>query len=451
MATPPSLSLSLWNDVGTHVADVTHDPHNDLWGLWYAPAWLEQERPFYLAPCLPLAAPEGGYDSRSIRRFIENLLPEGAALDVVARSQGIGKGNIFGLIRALGAETTGAFRFQADGSKPDPQAANAARPISTAELARRIADRDTRPFIEWDGKVRMSVAGYQDKLPVHVEGESVQEGTIFLPDNVPSTHILKPQPRDSAMPHMVVNEHFCMRLAAAMRLPAAEVQMLHVPQPVLAVRRFDRVRQAPQRRVLRTHIIDACQAGDLPVSYKYEHHIGSVGDARLYRDGMSFPRLFGLLEHSVAKAADKLAMIRWALFQILIGNGDAHGKNFSFYVLPQGLATAPWYDLISVAQYPDVSQDLAMAFGDCFALEELTPFEFAHFAHLCAIDRRLLAREAQRMAKAAPVAAAKVLRESPYTPEEHAFAQRIAAYATTQAQRLVDIAQKAAALPSDLF
>src|SRR5256885_983275 len=97
------------------------------------------------------------------------------------------------------------------------------------------------------------------------------------------------------------------------------------------------------------------------------------------------------------------------------------------------------------------SQDLAMAFGDCFALEELTPFEFAHFAHLCAIDRRLLAREAQRMAKAAPVAAAKVLRESPYTPEEHAFAQRIAAYATTQAQRLVDIAQKAAALPSDLF
>src|SRR5258708_12614678 len=63
-----------------------------------------------------------------------------------------------------------------------------------------------------------------------------------------------------------------------------------------------------------------------------------------------------------------------------------------------------------------------MAFGDCFALEELTPFEFAHFAHLCAIDRRLLAREAQRMAKAAPVAAAKVLRESPYTPEEHAFA-----------------------------
>lgn len=92
-----------------------------------------------------------------------------------------------------------------------------------------------------------------------------------------------------------------------------------------------------------------------------------------------------------------------------------------------------------------------MAFGDCFALEELTPFEFAHFAHLCAIDRRLLTREAQRMAKAAPGAAAKVLGESPYTPEEHAFAQRIAAYATTQAQRLVDVAQKAAALPSDLF
>lgn len=450
MVTP--LSLSLWNDAGIRAADVSHDPHNDLWALRYAPQWLAQERPYYLAPCLPLKTPEGGYDSRSIRRFIENLLPEGAALDAIARSQGIGKGNVFGLIRALGAESTGAFRFQADDQSPDLQTGIAPRHLSLTELSLRIEDRDMRPFIEWDGRVRMSVAGYQDKLPVHVQGELDQEGTIFLPDHSrPSTHIIKPQPRDSHVPHMVVNEHFCMRLAAAMQLPAAEVQMLHVPQPVLAVRRFDRWRPVQDGPVSRTHIIDACQAADLSVNSKYERHIGSTGAARLYRDGMSLPRLFGLLEHCVMRARDKQSLIRWALFQILIGNGDAHGKNFSFHVLPEGLAAAPWYDLVSVAQYAGLSQELAMAFGDCFMLNELTPYEFAHFAHLCAVDRRLLVREAVRMAAILPAAATYVLNASPYTPDERAFAQNIAAYAQAQSQRLQSIARAAAALPAGLF
>jgi serine/threonine-protein kinase HipA len=140
---------------------------------------------------------------------------------------------------------------------------------------------------------------------------------------------------------MVANEHFCMTLAKVLGMPVAEVAILRTPQPVLVVTRFDRaIRRQEEITVERKHIIDACQASDLPVSHKYERNIGSVGDAANYRDGVSLPKLFEVLRHVNRKAADKLVLLRWALFQLVIGNSDAHGKNFSFFVDRSGLQAA---------------------------------------------------------------------------------------------------------------
>lgn len=63
-----------------------------------------------------------------------------------------------------------------------------------------------------------------------------------------------------------------------MGLPAAEVGLLRTPRPVLVVRRFDREVEntGGHPRVRRRHIIDACQACDLPVAYKYERNLGSA-------------------------------------------------------------------------------------------------------------------------------------------------------------------------------
>ncbi|MEX2126324.1 MAG: HipA domain-containing protein [Woeseia sp.] len=66
----------------------------------------------------------------------------------------------------------------------------------------------------------------------------------------------------------------------------------------------------------------------------------------------------------------QLSLVRWALFQYLIGNADAHGKNVSFFCRPDGLALAPFYDLVSVVQYNSPDHELAMAYGDEFLLEE---------------------------------------------------------------------------------
>ena len=119
-----------------------------------------------------------------------------------------------------------------------------AREISPEELQQRIAQRNEIPFSVWDGKVRMSVAGFQDKLLVQKHADR-----LFLVDgSLASTHILKPQPLNTQLAHMVANEHFCMRLAQEVGLRAyktrslvAEVEILRVPDPVLCIARFDRL------------------------------------------------------------------------------------------------------------------------------------------------------------------------------------------------------------------
>jgi serine/threonine-protein kinase HipA len=437
----------------TPVARIAHDPLPDHWSLVYTDDWLADAHSFPLAPPLPLSPPERGYDSRSIKRFIEHLLPEGHALDVAIASNGLARSNVFGLIRALGTETAGVLRFQdAERGVAAASSMPEMREITTAELDARIVDRNV-PFTVWDGRVRMSLAGVQDKLLVYFDAPPEQGGRMFLVDGprLASTHILKPDLGQPNSPHLAVNEHFCMRLARQIGLPAAEVQLLRTPHPVLAVRRFDRIVQGhgDSARVTRLHIVDACQACDLPVSFKYERNLGNGQEVRDIREGMSFERLFGLADLTANKASAKLAMLRWALFQYLIGNSDAHGKNFSFFMRAGAyLEPTLWYDLVSVLQYERFDTELAMAFGDSFVLDEITPFELADFAGRCGIGRKLMQREAQRLSTAAQLAAAELERSGEYENGEREFVARLAEFVRRQAQRLAGLAQEAANIPA---
>ncbi len=139
-------------------------------------------------------------------------------------------------------------------------------------------------------------------------------------------------------------------------------------------------------------------------------------------------------------------MLRWALFQFLIGNSDAHGKNFSFFVRPGGLLEpTPWYDLVSVLQYNGFDTELAMAYGDVFSHAEVSAFALADFAARCGVDRKLMRREGQRLARLAAAQAAEQARAPDYEGEaEQAFVQGIAAFVAHQADRLTKLVADAA-------
>ncbi|MCA3936406.1 HipA domain-containing protein, partial [Burkholderia sp.] len=320
---------------GLPVGQLTYDARQDEYGFSYDPAWQTRANAFALSPCIPLDGsplPVG-----AIQRFVGNLLPEGRALEVAAAMYQISKDNVFGLIRMLGKEPVGALSFfpddDANGSAPEVMD-SVRRVISAEELTDRIRKRDAIPFPVWDDQVRLSIAGHQDKLQVLVEGEqlSLVEGALS------STHILKPESGNPHAPFMVANEHFCMTLAARMGLPVARVEIRRIPEPILLIERFDRIVTTepddPSRvsAVRRLHIIDGCQALDLPATLKYERNLGNNADVRNIREGVSFEKLFSLAPCLETPAAARSAMLRWALLQLLIGNSDAHGKNISFFV-----------------------------------------------------------------------------------------------------------------------
>lgn len=413
------------------IGRVAYDALAESFSFVYADDWRADPHAYPLSPHFPLSGNAVGHNS--VRRFIENLLPEGRALDIVSVTHQVAKNNVFGLIRELGRETSGALTFLPDGTSPQAQQP-ARREITRAELAQRIAERAQIPFSVWDGRVRMSIAGYQDKLPVYLE-----DGRIFLVEGpLASTHILKLEPLEARLTLLVANEHYCASLARRLGLSVAATSILRVPEPVLVVERFDRLR-TPEN-VRRIHIVDACQALDLPVSYKYERNFGSGRDVRHIRDGVSFEKLFSLTEYAAEKALMRQHLARWAVFQFLIGNADAHGKNVSFFSRAEGLSLAPFYDLVSVVQYRDVYHEFAMAYGDAFALEDVTPYAWADFAKRAGLARRFLAREMRRMAKLVERIALETAEAQEYQGAEREFVARIGAFAKSQAQTLLQMA-----------
>lgn len=110
--------------------------------------------------------------------------------------------------------------------------------------------------------------------------------------------------------------------------------------------RFDRRILPDNSGVLRRHVIDGCQATNLPPSYKYEREFGDEGDGIYIRDGVSFPKLFNV--ETTKSEAYQTQLVRWLTFNMLVRNYDAHGKNISFFVDKNGLALTPFYDLVNI-------------------------------------------------------------------------------------------------------
>lgn len=452
------------------VARVGFDTASESFQLEYARSWIEAANSYPISPHLSFGQPAG---SHTIRRFLENLLPEGRALDVASVHSNIQKNNIFGLIRSLGKETTGSLSFLPAGQQPKELAASA-REVSLSELQERIDQRNQVPFTVWDGRVRMSVAGFQDKLLVHshLDRLFLAEGTLS------SSHILKPEPLNEALPHMVANEHFCMQLAARISTQryrtshVAAVDILRAPAPVLAIKRFDRTawhksssvplldskgvptgKHMEMDLLQRLHLIDGCQATDLSVTAKYERNMGSGEDVKHIRDGANFQKIFAVRNHLEIPAVGIQRLVLWAVTTLLFGNSDAHGKNISFHVGHAGLNVAELYDLVCVTQYDSakLEHSLAMAFGDTFELNEIKSFALADFCHRCGISRSFFARELETLCKLALEHAPLQAQDPVYLGPEREFVALVADQVIQRAETLYALAREIPRFKADLF
>lgn len=307
----------------------TLEENNGMWAFAYSADWLQAADAYPLCPSLDLRAEphvDGG-TRRPVQWYFDNLLPEEGQRRLLAGSVRLDEADAFGLLAHFGAESAGSLTLLPPEQQPT---AGGLLPLPETELSLRIQQMPQLPLAERSAK-RMSLAGAQHKVALVFEQEA-----LFEPVGItPSTHILKPDHPDPAWAHSVINEWFVMRLAGRVGLEVPAVHRRYVPQPVYLVERFDRRRGADDWQ--RLHCIDACQLLGLDRTYKYVE--GSV------------ERLAEIALACRPSAKVRLSLFRWLVFNVLVGNEDAHLKNLSCLVSPRGFTLAPFYDLICTAVY----------------------------------------------------------------------------------------------------
>lgn len=409
---------------------ITLEGKDDRYCLEYARSWLESQG----YPVSPHLKP-GECESGQVKRFLSNLLPEGKWLEELSVDNQVSKSNIFALIALLGAETTGALTFRYDGAGQASWPTEF-REVAAEELTERIAQRQRISIAKWDGKPRLSVAGVQDKLPIMIRADGVMgfgEGALA------STHILKFGKRPDM--HMMINEFICMKLAELVKLPVAKVSLQRFGEPVLVVERFDR--RWSGDKVDRLHLIDGCQMLDLPPSYKYERPYGTSGEGSRIRTGASLSKLFATSGNCRVPAKAIRDLLNWTLFQLLIGNSDAHGKNLSFFVGRSGIDVAPGYDLLNIDIYgEEFERDLAMAIGDEFLAGEVRPWQMAEFCDECKLPQRQVATSLQNMCAAVLEKLAALPIGAIRDGEETDFARELIGRLKTSAGKFLEIARE---------
>lgn len=323
------------------------------WSFCYDAGW----NTYALSPSFPLATREY-QDSGSVRRvewFFENLLPEGRLRELIASRDLIDPKDTWALLVRHGQDTAGALSLIPE-SIDVPSVQERLAPLSQAALQEKIQESRARnlPLMaSWDD-IRMSLAGAQEKLGLRID----THGAMFLPEGTAaSTHIVKPENASADFPFCPANEFFCMRLASELKVPVPEVNLLHLPEPLYVIERFDREHMGaattPEKTIRRLHQIDLCQALGVSPSKKYE----SEG-------GLGLQQLFELIRSPFIDrpivAAN--AVLQWVAFNYLVGNLDAHAKNIAFLMRGQKAAVAPFYDMLCVEAYlPRATMSMSIA------------------------------------------------------------------------------------------
>src|SRR3546814_2572382 len=112
-----------------------------------------------------------------------------------------------------------------------------------------------------------------------------------------------------------------------------------------------------------------------PGSTRTNTHFPSTPLFRAYASegGPTFRDGFALLRQAATRPArEVLKLADAAIFNLIIGNADAHAKNYSLLRRDNGqVVLAPLYDLVATHMWPELSAKLAMRFGRAPILEDV--------------------------------------------------------------------------------
>jgi serine/threonine-protein kinase HipA len=303
---------------------------------------------------------EEPYDEIKTEAYFGGLLPEGEmARKKIGLRFGVNHNNSFALLKAIGYDCAGAVSLHSmeeAAAKPTSSFPLKGKVFSADELELHIYELPNKPLFLGVEGLRLSLAGAQDKAAV-----CLIDNEVALPLNgCPTTHILKPAIK--GYDGIIQNEYICLKIAERIGLNVPKVEIRHAKKSLyLLVERYDRLVQ--NNKVSRIHQEDFCQA------------LGCVSAKKYQNDGgPGFQSCFDLLRNTSQPVKDRNILASLMIFNYMIGNTDAHGKNFSLlHHSGNDVQMAPAYDLLCTSVYDKLAKKMAMKIGSYYETDKIYP------------------------------------------------------------------------------
>ena len=402
--------------------------------LVYDDRWRSMDAAYPLSLSMPLVVAE--HEHARIEPWLWGLLPDN---EVILARWGqrfhVSPRNAFALLSAVGEDCAGAIQLV----RPDRVAdvlqdeGQQIEWLTEADIAERlrILRQDQAAWRMARDAGQFSLAGAQPKTALLFDGQrwGVPSGPT------PTTHILKP-PIDGLDGH-AENEHLCLALARALGLPAARSEVRRFEnESAIIVERYDRTRLPGAIR--RLHQEDLCQVLGLPPTKKYQNE-GGPGCAELSE---------AIWTHSGEPGDDARTFARAIMLNWIIGGTDAHAKNFSMLIGPQGRGRlAPLYDVASILPYDADLRRLKMAtkIGGKYLLEEVQSRHWVTFATEVRLPPADVIDMGKAMAEMLPAAFAQTVDDARANGLDHPILQSMSDILTARSVQCARVLEAAAA------
>ena len=326
-----------------------------------------------IACCLPVLQREHEW-AQGVHPFFQQLGPEGWLREKQARVGHIAEEDDFGLLLRYGADCIGAVGVR----RPNGAKGQDAAPVAevTASPGRTISGVQRKLLVTKQGEHQFNPAGPEGFAPYIAKFNSESERTQAL----------------------VRNESLSLRWSAAL-LGEGEVNEFDVGQvsvlneTALIVMRFDRKPDGAKLRLEDfTQIL--CKPRGRDFTGKYDAGYEDV--AKVIKDFSARPEI------------DLARFFRRLIVFVLVGNCDAHLKNFSLLEKDEGLRLSPAYDIVNTALYDGLDQNIALSIdGNKPNLDQVTEKLLEDFGLSIDVPQRVIDQTFQdlrtRVKRAAPI------------------------------------------------
>lgn len=329
---------------------------------------------------IPLKA--GAISTIDVTAYFENLLPEGEQRKLLEAKNHVS--TVFGLLSTVGGDTAGSLMILPEGKTPQPDEYLAVTWQDIASLINHA--NNVSPEVALAADSNVSLSGAQNKLLLSIG----KDGSPLLPLNSSiSTYILKPDIQRSYLKiwGSAINETLAMRIAELCELPVASVSYVPSVQACM-VERYDRSVDA-DGKMQRLYQADLCQLLNKPSTVKYQND-----------GGPSFKDCYDKVRSvSALPLVDCHNVLRWLLFNLMIGNNDSHAKNLSMISINGKLRLAPFYDLMCTRVYSGLSPNFAFKIGEHYQANQIDHDDICALADTLGIGKHLIVSIATAMAK----------------------------------------------------